>query len=198
MDTKTCIKCKEVKEISLFVKYGKTKYKNTCVSCDRIHKNQYYNSKKEEINRKRKEKYILCKESGDNSLYYQKNRDKILKKLENDRVNNIGMRLLWGARIRANDKGLPFDITIDDVVIPDVCPVLGIPLRRNVGKAGPNSPTLDRIIPEKGYVKGNVRVISYRANQIKNDGSMEEHLKVAEYIKNSLLTSSPQSLQSKS
>lgn len=198
MNTKTCIKCKEIKEVSLFVKSTKTRYKNTCVTCDRICKKHYYNSNKEEINNKRREKYNIHREEGGNCSYYENNRDKILKELEWKRIHNICGCLLKGAKIRAKSKGLPFDITIDDIVIPDICPVLGIPLHRNSGKAGPSSPTLDRIIPERGYVKGNVRVISYRANQIKNDGNAEEHLKVAEYIKNSLLTYNQQHLQSNS
>ena len=45
-----------------------------------------------------------------------------------------------------------------------------------------NCPSLDRIVPKKGYVEGNIAWISNRANVIKNDGTAEEHLKVAEYI----------------
>lgn len=80
-----------------------------------------------------------------------------------------------GARSRAKKRGLPFDITYEDVVVPEFCPILGIPLKEK-GRPGwsDNSPSLDRIIPEKGYVKGNVRVISNRANRIKIDATIEE------------------------
>ncbi len=67
--------------------------------------------------------------------------------------------------------------------MPRFCPALGIPLYRAAGSAaqGPNSPTLDRIVPELGYVRGNVRVISSRANQIKSDATPAELLQVACY-----------------
>jgi hypothetical protein len=70
------------------------------------------------------------------------------------------------------------------VVIPDHCPILGLPLYRNVGgrAQGPNSPTIDRINPALGYVRGNVRVISARANSIKSDSTPEELLRVAAYM----------------
>lgn len=76
------------------------------------------------------------------------------------------------AKARAKKLGLPFTITPDDVksAWPEDgnCPALGIPLSRNVGKGpSPNSPSLDRLIPELGYVPGNIAIISMRANLIK-------------------------------
>lgn len=80
---------------------------------------------------------------------------------------------------------MQFNLTVDDIAIPAFCPALGIPLFKATGaKAqGPNSPTLDRIVPELGYVRGNVRVISARANQIKSNATPEELLRVACYFK---------------
>lgn len=49
-------------------------------------------------------------------------------------------------------------------------------------------PTLDRIIPNKGYVKGNIQIISQRANVIKNDASAEEIMKVAKYMEELCIT----------
>lgn len=68
-------------------------------------------------------------------------------------------------------------------MIPLHCPVLGLPLYRNSGGAaqGPNSPSLDRIDPALGYVRGNVKVISSRANSIKSNATPEELLRVAAY-----------------
>lgn len=68
-------------------------------------------------------------------------------------------------------------------MIPLHCPVLGLPLYRNSGGSaqGPNSPSLDRIDPALGYVKGNVKVISSRANSIKSNATPEELLRVAAY-----------------
>ncbi|WP_209021492.1 hypothetical protein, partial [Proteus mirabilis] len=94
---------------------------------------------------------------------------------------DIALALVRQAKRRAARKGLPFDLTSDDIVVPDFCPALGIPLYRAVGRKaqGPNSPTLDRIEPDLGYVRGNVRVISARANQIKSDATPSELLRVA-------------------
>lgn len=73
------------------------------------------------------------------------------------------------AKARARRDGMPFDLTTADIPIPSRCPVLGIPLVIGAGAMAPNSPTLDRINPNKGYVRGNVAVISWLANKIKGD-----------------------------
>lgn len=91
--------------------------------------------------------------------------------------------MLNNCRQRAKEKSIPFNIDKEDIVIPDVCPVLGIKLERGGSFKG-NSPSVDKFIPELGYVKGNVHVISYRANSIKTDATLEEILKIAEYMSN--------------
>jgi hypothetical protein len=85
-------------------------------------------------------------------------------------------RMLQGAKERAQRKSIPFFLNLEDIVIPELCPLLGIPLMSGSGRGGMtgNSPTLDRKIPELGYVKGNVWVISHRANSIKRDASLAE------------------------
>lgn len=85
---------------------------------------------------------------------------------------------------RAKTLGLPFNIEYSDIVIPEYCPVLGIKIERGIGRSNhsDNSPSLDRIIPSLGYVKGNVIVISNRANKIKHNATPEEILKVAEFF----------------
>ncbi len=83
--------------------------------------------------------------------------------------------LYRAAKSRATRAGLAFDITWDDVVIPEVCPYLKKPLVLGTAYA----PSLDRIDNTKGYVKGNVEVISRKANTMKNDASNEELLEFA-------------------
>ena len=79
------------------------------------------------------------------------------------------------ARARAREAGVPFTIGVEDIVIPTHCPILGIPLFRTKGRGGgDNSPSLDRIEPERGYVPGNVIVISNRANRLKSDATVKE------------------------
>lgn len=84
--------------------------------------------------------------------------------------------ILWkSARSRANERGIDFSIAVSDVVIPDVCPILGIVINRDErGRMQASSPSLDRIDNSAGYVPGNVWVISWKANRIKSDASIED------------------------
>lgn len=87
----------------------------------------------------------------------------------------------------ARKEGVEFSITFDDFVVPATCPVLGIPLEYGSDNLD-SSPSFDRVDSKKGYIPGNVCIISYRANRIKSDGNFEEHLKVANYIKEHVTT----------
>lgn len=91
--------------------------------------------------------------------------------------------MLQNARVRAREAGLPFTITKEDLVIPSNCPILGIPLFPARGRrgGGDNSPSLDKIIPERGYVPGNIIIISNRANRLKSDATMEELRDIASF-----------------
>ena len=97
-----------------------------------------------------------------------------IRRTRDGKSHTAEYRIFEGAKRRAQEKGLPFDITIDDIVIPKICPLLEIPIEICIGSAGNSSPSLDRKIPHLGYVKGNVHVISFRANQIKNCASIDE------------------------
>jgi len=94
------------------------------------------------------------------------------------RSNSLEATMLDRSKTRAKKKGLEHNITIDDIVIPDMCPLLGIPIFQGSGRVCANSPTLDRISSAKGYVKGNVWVVSYRANTIKSDATFEELIQI--------------------
>lgn len=91
--------------------------------------------------------------------------------------------MIGEARMRARAKGLPFNIDLSDIHIPETCPVLGIPLSLGTGRHVPSSPSLDRLIPELGYTKGNVNVISMRANMVKHNSTYEELEKVYKWVK---------------
>ena len=91
-------------------------------------------------------------------------------------------RLLYGAKSRAKARNIPFDLTARDVELPSFCPVLGIPLELGRGEQVDGSPTLDRIIPERGYVRGNVIVISWRANRLKSNATIEELSLISDFF----------------
>ena len=82
------------------------------------------------------------------------------------------MCMYVGARNSAQKQGREFSIDLDDIVIPEFCPVFPhIKLSKLGGKRSDSTPSVDRIDNTKGYVKGNVRVISWRANQLKSNAS---------------------------
>jgi len=114
------------------------------------------------------------------SKYAAKNPSKIkARKQRRSYASYQRSSMLARAKKRAKSKGLEFDLVLADIQIPSHCPVLGIPL--SIGKRGDytNSPSLDRIDNSKGYVKGNVQVISHRANYIKGNATSQELMKVA-------------------
>lgn len=88
-----------------------------------------------------------------------------------------------GVRARAKARGLLFDLDLTDFVCPTHCPILGIPLVRATGVHTENSPTLDRVDTEKGYVKGNVCIISFRANRMKGALTVVQLERLLSYIK---------------
>lgn len=106
----------------------------------------------------------------------------------NKKNRNIASLLLTQARSRSKKKNIEFSITIDDIVIPEICPILQIPLTRNEVHCKDSSYSLDRIDPLKGYVKGNVQIISHRANQIKSNATLDELEKIVSFLKTILST----------
>lgn len=96
--------------------------------------------------------------------------------------------LLYSARARAKKHGIICTLTKEDIKIPEVCPVLGIPI--HIGSRGDkdNSASLDRIVPSRGYTPENVRVISWRANRIKCDATYDELVAITNYVKENLWT----------
>lgn len=89
------------------------------------------------------------------------------------RAANPKAAMLERAKERATRSGLEFCLTPDDIEVPEVCPVLGIPIIVGSSRSG-NSPSLDRIRSDGGYTAGNVRVISSKANGMKGDRTLPE------------------------
>lgn len=96
------------------------------------------------------------------------------KKRDRHKNRTLEGHLYFGAKDRARVNNMEFSITIKDIVVPDICPALGIPLFRSKGKPTDNSPSLDRLDSSKGYIKGNVNVISMKANRMKSNATLAE------------------------
>lgn len=88
--------------------------------------------------------------------------------------------MVASAKSRAKQNGLPFDLAPEDITIPEFCPILGIRIRKGTNYPCLSSPSLDRITPANGYVKGNVRVISQRANGLRSNATLQELLLLAD------------------
>ena len=130
------------------------------------------------IRRVSDQKCVKCYENG--VTYYTRNREKAkayyLKKYHGDQTNRA--EIMWKrARYRAEKNGLEFNLDLEDIVIPKICPVFGTHLTK---------PSLDRVDNSKGYIKGNVRVISNRANTLKGNMTLSEVKRLLNYMESSL------------
>jgi hypothetical protein len=114
--------------------------------------------------------------------YYLENKEKLATmNLANKSANPE--RILWqSAKERAAKFNLDFTITIDDIVIPNHCRILGLPLYKGSGRPIENSPSLDRINPKLGYTKDNIQIISFKANTMKSNASKEDLVIFAYWI----------------
>ena len=93
---------------------------------------------------------------------------------------------MWhAAKSRAKLHNIPFCLSLNDIPsIPSQCPVLGIEINSISPKQCHNSPSLDRINNKLGYIPGNIRIISWRANNLKRDATPYELRKILEYVEN--------------
>lgn len=114
--------------------------------------------------------------------YRLKNREKIRANHLRWLAANPANILLARAKSRAKQKHIEFNLTISDIIIPSICPVLGIPIIVN-GRKTDNSPSIDRIDNRKGYVSENILVVSWRANRLKGDASFDELVALAKFYR---------------
>lgn len=101
------------------------------------------------------------------------------------RRRNPAKALYTSCRKRAKKTGIAFDIEETDIIIPKLCPILEVPLVY-CGPDKANWPTVDRIDNTKGYLKGNISVISYRANSLKSDALVWQIENLLAYMKGAL------------
>ena len=131
-------------------------------------------------------KYDLMKYKPEKDYLVRKRiiRDKIEKLRyikENPDLYNKYKKYL-NKRSAAKSLGIPFTIEFEELEWSEYCPMLGIKLEYFTKGRCDNSVSFDRINPLKGYIQGNVIICSDRANRIKNNGTAEELLKIANYL----------------
>lgn len=99
------------------------------------------------------------------------------------------LKLLYSAKRHAREKGVECTLTIEDIVIPSHCPVLGFEMKPKVGEGRQScrnferSPSIDRIDNARGYTPDNICVISARANHLKSNATIGEVEAVLAYMK---------------
>jgi hypothetical protein len=165
---------------------------------------------KEEINKRRRDKYALLSDEEKerrqqvSRAYGQAHRKELNEKAKEFRRANPHYKELqkkyrkqhkqfhpeeniWReTKKRARQRQIPFNIEVADIIIPKMCPITGIELSFGVGVVHDGSPSLDRIIPDKGYVKGNCFIISSKANRMKQENTLEDLQKIISYIQERL------------
>lgn len=113
------------------------------------------------------------------------------KSLSKGWVRDTKKAHLASLKLKCKKRWIPFDLDLSDLEIPEFCPAIGIKLRQQFGGtkngyAEDDSPSLDKLIPELGYTKGNVRVVSNLANRIKSNATIAQIEGVLAYMKKEL------------
>lgn len=120
------------------------------------------------------------------SAWRAENHSHVLARHKERRKNKRAMCLVSAARIRARKKGIPFELTGDEIaklqmaIDVGVCELSGVPFTLT-GPRSATSPSLDRIFPALGYVPGNVRVVCHALNAGMGDWGENELRRIVEY-----------------
>jgi hypothetical protein len=188
MTSKTCSKCKQLKQKSEFSrdKYSSNGYKASCKDCCNLYQRQ--NAGKHAA---QKRIYLKAYNERNKEVLAMKSKRRSQEKYQQDRgtMHQALRHLFCNAKARAQKNNLPFDLTIEwlETMVASHCPITLQPLdwlKEQVvnGTASPNSPSIDKIKPELGYVQSNCAILSHRGNLIKSDGTIDEHRRVVQYM----------------
>lgn len=120
--------------------------------------------------------------SSQQKIWYEKNlsreRSKRKASTQRYREEKPKNRLLSSAKSRAKRDKVPFDLQLGDIPDWNTCPILNVEMKKGTRYA----PSLDKIQPELGYVKGNIQVISHKANAMKQDATRDELERFAKWV----------------
>ena len=188
--TKICCSCGEEKPLEEFTKDNRRKdgHSTLCKKCKRERDRERYNKIKNdpEYHSKKLKSGAKYRASHQEQIRnycaeYNLRPEVIERKAEwyqnKKQTRSISTKLndmLTRAKNRALEKNIPFDLSLSDIIFTDTCPLLDVPLNWNGGPRDKNTPSLDRIIPERGYVKGNIQIISNLANMMKSYATFDE------------------------
>lgn len=199
MDTKVCKKCGKELPLDEFSKSNTTSdgYLSTCKKCRGAFANcpdtivcpvcnqelPYYNFSV--APRSKTGRMWVCKDCyqakpiGMSDTQFRKKYDqeyhnRVLEQKRQEFDRHIERYILTRAKNRAKKLGLDFNLELSDIVIPEICPLLEVPIVLGNADDYEYSPSIDRIDNSKGYVKGNVWIISKKANSMKNSATKEE------------------------
>lgn len=152
--------------------FNAPKYK-LCSVCDCYKPTTHFHYRKD--NKKYRTDCDSCRSAKHKKYYREQYKETAKTKSRQFRERDQRLALLSSARHSARIKKLNFNLTLEDIEIPEFCPFLGIKLTNIQGKGRVDSnASVDRIDPTKGYVKGNVQILSLRANFMKRDASQQE------------------------
>ena len=157
-------------------KYGDPKPKIQCKTCEQLLAQKYFSNV--DKNDSSKGKRLNCKSC------CAKRAEQERTKRKNNWKYKPALHMLNNSKQRAKRSGLEHTLTIDDIVIPDYCPVLNIKLETGNRKEKDNAPSIDRIDNNQGYIKENIMVISNRANILKKDASIDELIMIGKFYQN--------------
>ncbi len=165
---KICSSCREKKNLFEYYKDSSSKDGLTyaCRNCISARRDHEYNKLYLKILREK------------NSTAINKYKREIWQKMD------VRKKLLQQAKSRAKRKGLLFNLDLNDIIVPLVCPILDVPFIIGTKDEYEYTHSLDRIDNSLGYIKGNVQVISKKANSMKNSATPKELLSFANYILN--------------
>jgi hypothetical protein len=183
-----CTVCKKLKPLTDFYRENRRPdgYGYRCKPCHAATVSAKYHERLDQSRKQRRARYRRNREKElvSNRLSKKKNGHKWNATRRAKHKANPAANMWMIARTRAKREGLDFNLTLEDIIVPERCPVFGFPLV--VGQRGSlrTSPSLDRIDNSKGYIRGNIVVISFRANTIKNDATLDELRQIITFYEN--------------
>jgi hypothetical protein len=180
LETKVCFKCGIEKDISEFYKdiSKKDGYSSRCRSCikecRKLTSKEYYYKNKEKILER-------------NKKYARNNKEKLKENEKKRRLQNPIKNSLENCIIRARINNIPYDsvellenyLRLNFNII--VCDCCGIKLSYMNEKVSDNSPSIDRIVPGKGYTIGNIALLCNKCNRLKNNATPDELFRIADW-----------------